>query len=356
MSDLFWLGQAVAVAQVTTIQVTAYAVGTTYKITVGGVVISTIAAGSVNATAAALASAWNTSTHPYCAAVTASASTDTVTLTADTAGVPFVVTSAVSGSTGTIGAASTTTASSGPNHWDTAANWSTGSVPANGDNVYLRNSDVSILWGLAQSGVAPAALYIEASYTGTLGLPYNQFTVKAGSTDTTAPEYRAAYLAIGAALVRVGENYAAQNASGSSLLKIDLGTTAATVAAIATGSSTDGLPPLRLKTSSSTAALKVYAGASVGLCFETPAESGTIGSIDVFASGSGSSPEVYVGNVTQTSHNQEAGTGVLRNAPVTLKVENGASVVLAGSGTITTLEKRGDVQLAGSYSVTTLKG
>ena len=67
----YWTGQAPAVAQVTTIQVTAYAAGTTYTITVGGVLISVIGQGTINATAAALAAAWNASTHPYCTGVTA---------------------------------------------------------------------------------------------------------------------------------------------------------------------------------------------------------------------------------------------------------------------------------------------
>jgi hypothetical protein len=321
------------------------------------VVISTIAAGSANATATALANAWNASTHPYCAAVTASANTDTVTLIADVAGVPFVVTSSVSGGTGTIGSATTATASAGPNHWDTAANWSTGSVPANGDNVYLRNCLVPILWGLAQSGVAPALLVVEQSFEGQLGLPYNQFTTAAGTTDDSAPEYRNTYLAIAAVAAKIGENYSSQSSTGSPLLKVDFSTAAAAVAVYDSGQSSDGLPPVRIKANSSSATLKVYGGAQVAVCFEAPAESGELASIEVFASGGSGAPGVYVGaNVTIATHFQEAGAGVIRNAPTTVKVESGASLTLAGSGTISTLEKRGDLQLAGSYTVTTLKG
>jgi hypothetical protein len=169
-----WIGGASAVAQVTTVQVTAYDAASTYKLTVGAQVISTIAAGGVNATATALAAAWNASTHPYFAAVTAVASTDTVTLTADTAGVPFVVTSSKTGGTGTIGAASTSTASAGPNDYSTAANWSLGAVPVNSDEVYIRGNVVVILWGLAQSGVTPALLSIEKTVT--LGLLPGRFT------------------------------------------------------------------------------------------------------------------------------------------------------------------------------------
>lgn len=73
MATRTWLGTAAAVAQVSTVQVTAYDAATTYKLTVNGNVISTIAAGSVNATATALAAAWNLSTVPEFTGVTASA-------------------------------------------------------------------------------------------------------------------------------------------------------------------------------------------------------------------------------------------------------------------------------------------
>lgn len=358
VANAYWLGSATAVAQVTTIQVTAYAVGTTYKIIVGGVVISAIAAGSVNATALALATAWNASTHPYCAAVTAAAvATDTVTLTADIAGVPFVVTSAVSGSTGTIGSSSTTTASAGPNHWDTPVNWSTGAVPVSADNAFVLNSAVPILWGLDQSAVALALLSIQQSFTGTIGLPPGRFTLGAGVySPTVVPEYRATYLAAAAAAVRIGENFSAAGASGSPLIKLDLGTTASVVDVFNCGTSADGLPPLRLKMNNASAALSLYSASRVGLCWEDPADTGEVSAVNVFSGGNGA-PQVFIGaGVSQAIHNQQAGIGILKNAPAAINNEFGASLVLAGTGTITTLQQRGNLSVSGSYTVTTLGG
>lgn len=358
MADNYFIGAAPAVAQVVTIAITGYDAATTYRITVGGKIISVVGSGgSTSTVATALAAAWNASTHPYCTGITASANTATVTLTADTAGVPFVVTSSVSGGGGTIGAATTATASAGPNDWSTAANWSTGSVPVNGDSVWIRNTSVPILWGLAQSGVTPALLAIEHSFTGTLGLPYQKFTTALGTYDTSVPEYRATYLAIGAAEVVIGENLgSAQQSTGSGLVKVDLGSTNAAVKVYRTGSSNDSLAAaVRLKLNHASATLKVYGG-QVGVCWESPADTGELSAIEVYG-GSDGAAEVYVGDgVTLATLLQVAGIGVIRNAPTTLKVENGARVTAAGTGTITTLEKRGELVMAGSYTVTTLRG
>lgn len=355
MSDRYWIGGAPAVAQKTTIQVTGYDVATTYKVTVGGIIISTIAGGSVNATATALAAAWNASVHPYAIVVTAAALTDTVTFTADTAGVPFVISSSVSGGGGTIGAATASVANSGPNDWSTAANWSGGVVPVNGDNVYLKNSIIPILWGLSQSGVTPALLDIDKTFSqpAILGLPYGRFSKSALSYDTTVPEYRQASLAIGAAIIRGGENYGGSNAQGSPLIKIDSGSTNVAALIYATGTPADNLPAMMLKMNHASATLKMYGG-KVGLCWELPTDTGQISQADVYAG------ELYVGGgVTQSVHNQFAGKGVLLNVPTTVRSETGADLTiapLASGGTVTTLEKRGNLAVAGQpFAVTNFK-
>jgi hypothetical protein len=56
--------------------------------------------------------------------------------------------------TGTFGTqavtVSTTTFSAGPNHYDTAANWSRGRVPDTGDSLYCEDGDSGCLYGIAQ--------------------------------------------------------------------------------------------------------------------------------------------------------------------------------------------------------------
>ena len=151
MATTYWLGTATAVAQVDTVQITADDAATTYILTVGGKTITTAGSGTgVNDTATALKDAWNASTVAYFTGVTATSSTDTVTLTADTAGVPFTAASSVTGGTGTIGSVTSSTANAGPNAWDTAENWSGGSVPTGSDDVIIADTSTNICWGLAQ--------------------------------------------------------------------------------------------------------------------------------------------------------------------------------------------------------------
>ena len=359
MGDNYWQGTATAVAQITTTKITNYDASTSYKLTVGGVVVSTVGTGgTVATTAAALAAAWNASTHAYCIGVTATAvASDTITLTSDTAGIPFVVASSVAGGSGTIGAATTGTANTGPNDCSTAANWSLGTAPANSENDYLRNNSIPMLWGLAQSGVTPAKWVQEQSYTGQVGLRYDKFITAVSSTgaityDSTVPEYRPTYLAIGAAILRIGESDGAgSNSRGAALSKYDLGTTSSAISIYGSGTSADALPPVRIKDTNAASTLNVYGQAKVGVCYESPADTGQFVTIQNFGG------QLFVGaGVTLATLDCQAGQTLAKNAPTTVRIEAPAKLTLAGSGTITTLEKRGELNMASSYTVTALKG
>lgn len=65
----------------------------------------------------------------------------------------------------------TTTASSGPNHWDTAANWLPAGVPVDFDRVRFEFGSADCLYGLDQSGVTLTEIEISSGYTGSIGLP-----------------------------------------------------------------------------------------------------------------------------------------------------------------------------------------
>jgi hypothetical protein len=102
MATVYWTGGATAVAQVDTVSVTGMhgtPASTTYVLTVGSSPYTTTVsvAGDTDAatTEAALATAWNAATHPYCTGVTADSSGADVTLTADDAGLPFTVAASV---------------------------------------------------------------------------------------------------------------------------------------------------------------------------------------------------------------------------------------------------------------------
>jgi hypothetical protein len=348
MATIYWLGTAAAVAKKYTVQITAYDAATTYKITVGSVVISVVGSGGTTTTVAtALAAAWNASTNVYCTGITAAAVTDTITFTADTAGVDFTITSSVSAGTGTIGSATNTVANAGPNAWSTATNWSGGAVPVNSDDVVIKDSSVSICWGLAQSAVALTSLRIEKSYTGKIGLDRAVFATSAdgATTVSTATEYRSTYLAIGASTVKIGENFINASVNGSSRILLDLGSATAANVEIhgtATSSSESGRPAVRLKAANASTGVYVRSTpGGVGVAVDAPGETSTVGTISI--SDTTTSSKVFCGpGVTLTTWYQLGGQNVLQAAAtVTTVTVNGGTLQTEGDFTITTFNQNG---------------
>ncbi len=347
MTTILWRGDAVPVAQVSTATITGDDATTTYKITINGKVVSVLGTGSgVNATASALKAALASSTIPEFQEVTWTVSTATITGTAATPGVPFTATSSVSGGAGTIGAVSTT-AGQGPNDWSVAANWSTGVIPANGDDVYIQNSTSPILYGLAQSGVALNSINGDSTFTGTGGLPrYNP---------NGYLEYRPTYLAIGASTANLGTNPGA--GAGSGRFKIDFGSGATVVNVFGTGSPADpGLPALIIKGTNITS-LNCQSG-SIGVAIEA----GNVSTITTVRIGWISSQATDVNltlgaGCTLTTIDQEGGFLTLNSTVATL-INFGGTASVFGSGTITTLdvEEGGTVNYWSSGTITTATG
>ncbi len=207
-----WEGGAAAIAQVDTVQITGYDAGTTYTLTVGDKEISVTGTTDADGTAAALSAAWNLSTEPEVAEITATVATDTVTLTSDTPGVSHTVTSSVAGAAGTIGAVTSSTANSGPNDAAVATNWSTNIVPAITQHVVFENSTVSCLYNIAAAADI-ATFTSKSTFTGTIGLPRNN---PAGYV-----EYRPQYFHVGVKIVTVDIGQGSGN--GSSRINVEVG-------------------------------------------------------------------------------------------------------------------------------------
>ena len=149
MSTYRWVGTADAVKQVASCaiaSVDATPANNTFSITIGGVAVTVTGTSTAAATAAALLTELQNSTHPYFTAITwANPSGATITGTAVTAGVPFVFAISKAGvGTGTVTAYSVTTANAGPNVW-AAANFTPQTLPANGDTVIFENNSVPVL-------------------------------------------------------------------------------------------------------------------------------------------------------------------------------------------------------------------
>jgi len=126
-----------------------------------------------------------------------------------------------------------TTASSGPNDWNVAANWSANTVPVSSDTVYIGDTDSSILYGLDQSAVTLAALHIEQTFSGFIGLP------RTNSDGAPYTEYRDQYLQIGATTLFIGD----KEGDGSDRIKINLGSVQSTVLITDSGDGEDANTP-----------------------------------------------------------------------------------------------------------------
>lgn len=298
MASVRWIGAAQAVAQQDTITIAnTWGAGDTATVTIGGasIVVTVGATVTTASIATAIAEAINGDAItgdatrsasgadlPQFAEVTASVSGSVVTVTGSTAGVPFTLTASES----TAGSGTATRASlvacSGPNFWDVGANWSGGSEPADADDVYIDNSDISILYGLDNSDIEPATLTVAQSFTGTIGLP----EVNAGGYD----EYRSTYLSLGPAALRVGTGAG----TGSGRIKLDLTSDICAATVLNTGSPLDpNLPALVLKGTNASNSLKVLGG-SVGVAV-FGGESATFATVDL------SGGELYTGAGTTLS-------------------------------------------------------
>lgn len=357
MATLRWLGRAAAVAQVTTLTVGGTVeAGDKFIVTCNGKSVTVSATTTSTATTATeiytAINALTDSLYPEFAEFTATnATASVVTLTGDTPGVPFTVTVNTTESNGGAAdtqtfVAATTTAATGPNHWDNVNNWDTGAAPTTGDTVYIENSDIDILYGLDQNAVTLAALYVRQSFTGEIGLPEVH---SGGAADY--PEYRDTYLKISATILTVGDG----PGQGSGRIKINTGSVATTLTVNGLGTPAEqDIPAMLWKGTDATNIVRVYKGTFAAAWLGTDAAN--IATLNVgYQTAQASDVAVYCGAVTfATAISQEGGTLSL-NTGVTTLTTKGGNMLVQGSGAITTLNNWGSrVVYRGTGTVTTL--
>jgi len=340
MSTVRWIGNALAVAQVDTLTVGGtIEVADEFYATINGKVFKYIGASTTAATVATgFAAAWNlldSSLYPEFAEITAAATSGgALTLTADTAGKPFICTVSTTESGG--GAAdsqtfgtSATIANSGPKDWSTAANWSGAAVPVNSDDVYIDQGG-DILYGLAQSAVTLTSLNILQSYTGKIGLPVTN--KDNANSNQQYPEYRDQYLAIGATSCTIG----AGEGNGSGRLKLNFGSAQTTVRVLNSGSPAEtGIASIILKGTHASNALHVTRGKVDVARF--PGETATLLTLNVgYADNVQSDSTVYLGpgvtltNATITQIGGKLTTNSATSGTATVTLWNGDLYLQAG--------------------------
>jgi len=336
MATKYWQPKVTAVAQLTTVTVGGTLSGETFTLTVNGIDIATHTDADtvIATTVAALVAAWNASTHAYATGITAADASPTLTLTADNAGEPFVITLNTPGGSATLGQAETTSAT-GPNHVDAADNWG-GSLPSNSDIIVFRDSSISAPWGLDQLSTTGHTLEVEQTYTGLLGLASATFLL-ADTANTTAQEYRPDYFTLDISRLEIGGHTGPGIPSGSQRIKVDNDRASANTTVIhdtASAAAETSKPPVRLKFVHADADIDVRSGSGgVGIAMDIPGETSTIG--DIVVQGG----KFY------------AGSGVtLTNLTV-----SGGDAIIDAAATITAIKVHGgNVRTEGDYTVTTL--
>ncbi len=309
-----------------------------FIVTINGKDVSAIAGGTTVAdVTAAVKAAWDASGLPEASTITATDDTMHITFTAVTAGVPFTITVSTTEAGGVAADAQTfvkasVTAISSPNSWDNADNWSSGAVPAGGDDVVFENSTTSCLYGLDQAN-AIASLAVKANFTGHIGLPRDNSGGYA--------EYLPTELDLKTAVtsVKIGEG----EGDGSGRIKLGTGILAGnlTISVYKTGvAAEDGVPPLLITTGtqSNTTTLNVNRG-TVGVAFFA----GETAEVDVlnvtYITTPSSDSTVYIGSgITGGigTIDQTAGSVDLECTTTTVTAR-GSTLTIGGTATVTTL-------------------
>ena len=256
MATRYWLGGAAPIAQVQDyLFAGTWLVGETITVAIGNKSVTfTIASATIATFLDTLVDAYNAlsrTVYPEIAEQTASFDTATFSLTADTAGKPFVCTISTNSASGTIdgGASSTGTGnpvSSGPEDVSTAANWSAATVPVTGDTVIVDREGARLKYNLDQSGVVAAVRRITARDV-EIGLP------PINKDGTEYSEYRDTYWRMTATLDYVNTE--------SGRIKLDHGTGQTSYEQDGSGTGRDrGVPAVLLKGTHASNTWNIFGG------------------------------------------------------------------------------------------------
>ena len=328
MATKYWVGRAASVAQITKVVFSSIVATNTYSVTINGKSVSVTATGtSLGDLIDALVNAWNSSAEPEHREMVAARREDPtlsgLQLTATVAGVPCTVTASATTGTATVTQPST---ASGPNFWNVAGNWLGGSLPAAADDIVVRDSSVSILYGLTDTNNY-ASLKIESTFTGTVGLP---------DTNTSGyPEYRTTRLTLGtgsALTVLLGEGYG----NFSSRIRLDVQSSNVTFSVLAAGTQGGVQYPFDLMNLGTGSTVRVYAG---GLVISN-SSAVTIATLDIIQRDTLQiPPSVLVqAEVTVTALTIYGGTLIQEGPATTLIAREQARVTVAKASAIATVK------------------
>jgi len=223
--------------------------------------------------------------------------------------------------------------------WSVAANWS-GGVPGNGDDAVLQHSSQSVTAGLAQGAIDLATLRIDQSFTGQIGDENN-------------------YLVIGSSVVTIGEakGESAAPPAGSSMIKLNLDTTATAVTVHNTGNSAEsGRQALRLLMVNAANVVSVLKG-SVSIAADA-GETSQLATLNIsYVDSVESDADVVVGSGVTLATVQKTGGSLALQCAVTTLTNRAGAVRTSGTGVITAVNMHaGSADLNSTGTITTLNG
>lgn len=354
MATIRWVPAAESVAQIDTITVGGtWAQNDTVTVTIGGAsMILTIGESSptTSTVATAIKEAFNGDTFtdsansvnqtgnniPQHNEITATVSSNVVTLTHDTDGVPFTVTASTTSGSGTVTPATSQSATS-QNDVNNGDNWSGGSVPGAADDVLVENTSVSLLYNLDQLSGTLTSLTVGPNFNGKIGLP---------ETANGYAEYRSTYLQVHCTTVTI---HGGQRKSNR--IKIDTGSVQTTliVEDAATGEQR-GLGAVVWKgTNSSNSVIAVGGSLSIA---PFAGESADAANIRI-----GGSAKAWLGrNISGTPDVDVSGTATVDADSVAIGTldQDGATFDVRGTRAVTTVNlNRGTLRYESTGTITT---
>ncbi len=336
-----WRGGAASVIQITTITFSAYTSGQTYTVTINGKSITYLASASTIANVIeGLVTAWESTVEPEFSEATASSNSGLV-LTANTAGIPFVVSaSATGGITATVTA---TRAATGPNHFDNAQNWVGGSLPSAGDDLLFTSGEFDVLYGI-ESTTNFGDITIDSTFTGAVGLP--------ATNSNGYREYRPRFLKLGdgtsafAVVIGLGD--------GRKPTRVLIDANAATVygSIYGTGTGDNDEAAVVIKNTDATSEIDVYSG----LVTIDADSSGALAALRITPADGGGTVDVMVNTTVAAGAVVVAGGSLqLRGSATSLDVSNSGRVttVLEAACPTVTVADGGIVEWGSSQGITT---
>lgn len=348
MPTTYWAPNQAAIAQVETYTFSApSAAGNTYTATINGKSVTYTANSTDGLTAAAAATGLynllsvSSSIAPELTEITfANPSSGVMTATAKVPGTPFAnVTGTTAGlvlSTGN-GLASGittahTTANASPSDVNDSQNWlrvtapapGVRSLPQNGDDVIVANTDVPMLWNLDRLAAVQFNTYTRwQNFTGTIGLPdFNP----GGYTEWRATYFKfvgpAGSVPAGGLLMTLGFGAG----TGPSRERYNVGSQQVTLTILAAGPAVDeyGVRFLGVHTANT---FKVLGGVSLGVA-TFPGEISTLSS-SLVADGASVGIGAGVTWTLASTLSVNGGSAVVNSAPTSLELSNGARATIA---------------------------